>query len=694
VKYFKTLIIILALSIIGNCNLYANKKAFEIEDLYKLKTFSNFSINNGKDKLLLSVNSYKLEKGEKSSNIFILDLKSGEKKQLTFNKKSDFHPFFGNNGKTIYFLSTRKNGVQLWKMAVDGGEPQKITDFETGISHPILSPDENTLYFTSTVFPECGANCECNKKMAEKLNKGKTQGHLGKELLFRHWTSYRDWQYSHLFKMDLTSGKVQAITEGKSDYPTYGGTFELSPNGEEICVTVNFDKNAANSTNSDLLLINLKTGEKTNITKTNKAFDGNPKYSKDGKYIAFRMQKIPTYESDRFRLAIYDRKTKKIKVLTENLDNWVQSFEWDEHSQNIYFTVHEKGTTPVYKVNIQTNKIEKVLTHAFISKFLLTNNAIVYAHSSIGEPYEIWNYNLKANQKPKRLTFFNKKIEDTVDIRKGEQVWIKGANGQKIHCFIVKPHNFDPSKKYPLILNIHGGPQYQWADSFRGDWQIYPGKGYVVAFPNPHGSTGYGQEFTKAISCDYNGKVMKDIALVTDYLADLPYVDKDRIGAMGWSWGGYAMMFLEGNSDKYKALVAMMGIFDLNSMYLATEELWFTEWDNCGTPWENQNYYKAASPSSYVKNFKTPCLVITGERDYRVPYTQSIQFFTALQKMGVDSEIIIFSNDGHWPDTVKSMPVYYNAHLEWFHKYLGGGKAPYDTEKMLRNLQFDNENKK
>ena len=227
-----------------------------------------------------------------------------------------------------------------------------------------------------------------------------------------------------------------------------------------------------------------------------------------------------------------------------------------------------------------------------------------------------------------------------------------------------------------------------WADSFRGDWQVYPGAGYVVAFPNPHGSTGYGQRFTEAISKDWDGKVQTDVAAVTDALAALPYVDKDRMGAMGWSWGGYAMMWLEGHTTRFKALAAMMGVYDLPAMHGATEELWFPEWDLGGTPTAHKAAYDRMNPASYAPNFKTPCLVITGERDYRVPYTQSLEFFTDLQERGVPSRLLVFKNDGHWPDNLKSMPVYYNAHLEWFHRFLGGDPAPWSTEDLVRNLAF------
>ena len=263
-------------------------------------------------------------------------------------------------------------------------------------------------------------------------------------------------------------------------------------------------------------------------------------------------------------------------------------------------------------------------------------------------------------------------------------MWVEGADGAMIEVWVVKPHNFDPNKKYPLVVNVHGGPQMQWMDSFRADWQVYPGAGYVVAYPNPHGSTGYGQEFTTSISGDWGGKPYEDVIKVTEALAKLPYVDAERMGAMGWSYGGYFMNWLQGQKHPFKCLASMMGLYDLRSMWGATEELWFPNYDLKGQPW-NSELYKKWSPSEYVANFKTPALIITGERDYRVSYTQSLQYFSVLQTLGIPSRLIVFSNDGHWPSSLNSMPVYYNAHLEWFHTYLGGDPAPWDTHKMMNN---------
>ncbi len=668
-----------------------SKEPFSIDALYSIKSIGSLSLSPSGKKLAFVVTSHDYKKGKSNSDIYILNLKTKELKRLTFNKKGDFSPVWADE-HTLYFLSTRDGSPQLYRINTNGGEAEKLTDFYPYIS--AIKYRNGKIFFTSTVYPECLEDTKCNKTLDEKLKNGPVRAHYAKKLLYRHWASWRDWKCSHLFYYEIKNKKIAHITEGKLDYPSFslgGKEYDVSPEGNEIAVKIKDVPNPESSTNDDILLINIKTGKKENITKDNPAYDGAPVYSPSGRYIAYVTQKIPGYESDRFRIALYDRVKKKKEVLTEKLDNWAQSPVWSPDERYIYFKVQEKGNYNIYRYDLKKKIYKKILSHNAVYQLVAgKRNRLFYTRTSVGEPVEIYSYNTR--KRPLRLTFFNKEVENKYDIRPAEEHWVLSETGRKIHLFIVKPHNFKEGKKYPLILNIHGGPQQMWANSFRGDWQIYPGAGYIVAFANPTGSPGYGQRFVEEISGDYGGKVMKDIMSVVAYLEKLPYVDKERMGAMGWSWGGYAIMWLEGHTKKFKALAAMMGVYDLESMYGATEELWFPEWDNKGAPWENEKYYRWASPSSYVKNFKTPCLVITGEKDYRVPYTQSLQFFTALQKMNVPSELIVFINDGHWPSYVKSMPVYYNAHLEWFNKWLKGGKAPYKTEEMIRNLAYEKTN--
>jgi dipeptidyl aminopeptidase/acylaminoacyl peptidase len=400
------------------------------------------------------------------------------------------------------------------------------------------------------------------------------------------------------------------------------------------------------------------------------------------------MQKQPGYESDLFRIALFDRQAGTSRILTESFRNWIDDIEWSRDSKAIYFTGPVEGLNPIYRLDIGSGAITKLLADKTIDAFEFSPNEqrIFYIKRGIGEPAEIYRTSLHAGAQ-EQVTHINDAIVNEVDIRPAETMWVTGADGARIQVFLVKPHNFDPAKKYPIILNVHGGPQSQWADAFRGDWQVYPGAGYIVAFPNPHGSTGFGEDFTAQISGDWGGKVYEDLMKITDELEKLPYVDRDRMGAMGWSYGGYMMNWFEGHTTRYKAIASMMGIYDLRSFYGGTEESWFPEWDLKGRPW-NSDLYEKWSPSNFVKNFKTPCLVISGERDYRIPYTQSLQFFTALQKMDVPSRLIIYQNAGHWPSWYE-MALYYTAHLEWFNKYLGGGPPPWTTEQFLRNSVFN-----
>ena len=676
----------------------ADKRAFQIEDLYRLKGLSGLALSPDGKQLLFQLSTQDLRKAKRNSQVWLLEVATGQARQLTQAKASSHSPQWSKDGKTVFFESSREGGSQLWALDLDGGEARRLTSFEAGVGSPKLMPDGHRVVFQASVFPDALADGAKHKALEDKLEQGPVQAHLADSLLYRHWTEWRDFKFSHLFTAAF-EGKVEAITSGSQDYPADAASaspqsFDLSPDGKEVCVVTNLDPVPARSTNQDLFLISLEGDRRPRRITDNPAYDGDPKYSPDSRWIAYKLQRKPGCESDRFLLAVYDREKKVSRVLSEAIDNWVEAFHWSADSKALWFTVQEKGRWPLHRVELASGRIERMLEGHPIREFALApdQGSVIFAQSRIGEPVELWRYSF-ASKALKRLTAFNQAVADEVDFRPAEELWIPGAGGKRVHTFVVKPHGFDPAKKYPLILNVHGGPQMMWADTLRGDWQVYPGAGYVVAFPNPHGSTGYGQAYTDAISGDWDGKVITDIGMVADALAKLPYVDAERMGAMGWSWGGYAMMWLEGQKTRFKALAAMMGVYDLRSMHGATEELWFPEWDLGGTPWGNAAGYERMNPSSRVQAFKTPCLVITGERDYRVPYTQSLQFFTGLQAMGVPSRLLVFKNDGHWPDNLKSMPVYYNAHLEWFQKWLGGGPAPWSTEKMVRNLVFEADGK-
>lgn len=675
------------------CIMAGQKKAFTIEDLYSLKGISDPQISPDGKKIAFVVTENFLAEGKSNQDIWVMDSEGSGARKLTDHSSPDNHPRWSSDSKAVYFVSTRNNGPQLWKISTDSGVTSQVTDFPMGISDPIVSAKEDLVIFSSDLYPDCPIETDCNKLADSSSGSGPLQAHMADELLYRHWTEWKGGKRTHIIRYDPGTKKYDDLTPGDYDSPAWelgAQGFILSPDAKEICFVSNRDPNQAESTNKDIWLLSLVGNrELRNITADNKAYDGNPVYSPDGRYIAYKYQKVPGYEADRFSIALFERKSggEHLK-LTESFDNWVNDFVFSPDSKSIYFTAQVAGHVPLYRISLKQKSIAKVIDHKTIDAFTISEDGkrILFTRRSVGEPVEIWSCKTDGNDL-KVLTQINQEISEKVDIRPAEELWIPSPTGKKIHTFLVKPHGFDPAKKYPLILNVHGGPQSQWADAFRGDWQVYPGSGYIVAFPNPHGSTGYGQEFTSAISKDWSGKVYDDIMAVADSLEKIPWVDKERIGAMGWSYGGYMMMWMEGHTKRFKAIASMMGVYDLTAMHGATEELWFPEWDLGGAPWESDLYQKL-SPNNYVKNFQTPCLVITGERDYRVPYTQSLEFFTHLQKMKVPSRLIVFKNDGHWPSAVKSMPFYYNAHLDWFHRYLGGEPPPYDMNKMIRNQAY------
>ncbi len=672
----------------------AQKRAYTVADAFRARTVSNLQLSPDGNTLAFNVSTPNLKEHKTTTATYLLGKGQAEPAAMTADKASGAQ--WSADGKWIYYNGTvtrladdgkQEKTPQIFRRNVATGAVEQVTDYALGAAGAVLSPDGKLLAFTADVLP--GLHDPDGSQNAERLRKkqqGPVQGHIADALLFRHWTSYSDGRYTHIIVCDIEGKTYTDVTPGAHFAPPFGNEpgVAFSPDSKEVCFVSNHTKNIEANTNCDLFVVPVTGGEARCITAANEAWDGDPQYSPDGRYIAYRRQAVPGHESDRFRLCLYDRATGEHRVLTDDIDNWVDTYRWSADSRTIHFLVQERGYKTLYKTDVRSGRHSKVIEGKSITDFAVAPDGyIYYTYSTTGKPVAL--YGSKPGKAEQQLTHFNDQFEAEVDIRPSESIWVDAPDGSKIHCFVVKPHNFDPAKKYPLVINVHGGPQMQWQDNYRADWQVYPGAGYVVAYPNPHGSTGYGQEFTTAISGDWGGKPYDDVMAVTRALSELPYVDADRMGAMGWSYGGWFMNWLQGNEHPFKCLASMMGLFDLRSMWGTTEELWFPNFDLKGQPW-NSDLYKKFSPSEYVRNFKTPALVITGERDYRVSYNQSLQYFTTLQTLGIPSRLIVFDNDGHWPDTMTSMPVYYNAHLEWFHQWLGGAPAPYDTADMINNL--------
>ena len=658
----------------------AQKRAFTIPDLYRVQYAAGPTVS-AKGQLAYYVSSSDLKSQTSKTTLYI------DHQPLEGIK--GFAPQWSADGSKLYYSAVADDGLQVFAYDLKTRQSRQLTHYALGANGAVVSPDGNLIAFAAEVWPAIGgADGKANAEANERKAKAPVQAHLADKLLFRHWTDYTDGKFWHIIIYNIAKDTYTDVTPGEFHSPTFSPSgpegFTFSPDSKELCYLSNHDPHPEASTNADLWVVPVEGGTARNLTADNKAWDGSPQYSPDGRYIAYRFQTVPGYESDRFRLAVIDRRTGAKTVLTEAFDNWVDAYKWTPDSKAICFLGEERGYEPLFKVTLANKKIEKIVGDRAIGSFDLDGKGnFYYTYSSTGKPTALYSATpSRKGLRERQLTHFNDALEQEVDIRPAEELWVEGANGDSVEVFVVKPHGFEPGKKYPLVINVHGGPQMQWMNSFRGDWQVYPGAGYVVAYPNPHGSTGYGQQFCRDISQDWGGKPFVDVMRVTDALARLDYVDSTRMAAMGWSYGGFFMNWLQGHTKRFKCLASMMGLYDMPSMWGTTEELWFPNFEMDGQPW-NSDLYQKWSPSNYVRNFATPTLIITGERDYRVSYTQSLQYFSTLQTLGIPSRLIVFKNDGHWPSTLRSMPLYYNAHLEWFHKYLGGAPAPWKSEDMV-----------
>jgi dipeptidyl aminopeptidase/acylaminoacyl peptidase len=671
------------------------KRAFEVADVYRVQQVGAPALSPDGTRIAFQVRRTDLAADKSWCEIWLMNADGSEARRMTQGEHQDTSPQFTPDGGSILFTSTRSGASQVHVMPIDGGEPRQLTRFPGGVSDPAQSPDGRWLAVSAEVYPELAFD-----DPGQAAQEGKLEVHVADELLYRHWTSWRDGRATHVLLVDAKTGDVvKDMTPGPFDAPTFslGGErgYTFSPDSKELCFVSNHDPKPAESTNTDLWVVPVEGAitatTAKNLTDANDGWDGAPLYSPDGRHIAYVSQATPGYESDLRRLAVLERATGKTRYLTsrDGFDDWVGELTWDGDDA-LVFGADQEGRNPIYRIALAGGEPVRLHAHDQIDHWELSPDGarFVYAARSVGKPHELYAVGTRGGA-PVQLTRFNAALEAEVDIRPAEELWVDGEDGTRIHVFLVKPHGFDPAQRYPLILNVHGGPQQQWTDAFRGDWQVYPGAGYVVAFANPTGSNGYGQPFCDAIRHDYGGRVYRDLMRVTDELEQLPFVDPERMGAMGWSFGGYMMMWMQGQTDRFACQAAMMGIFDLDSFYGATEELWFPERD-LGIPWEDTENYARWSPSNFVESFATPALVITGELDYRCPYTQSLGYFTALQKRGIPSRLIVYPNAGHWPSW-REMAFYYNAHLDWFHRWLGGAPAPHDVKAYQRNKGWPEE---
>lgn len=625
----------------------------------------------------------------RTTQIYLVATRGGAIRQLTNDKASSSQPRWSPDGKRLAFISARDGAPQIWvlEMAADGaaGAPKRVSNVALGADNPVWSPDGRMLAFTSEVYPECDGD-DCNRQRDEAASQSKVKAKIADRLLFRHWNFWREGKRSHIFIVDSTGGTARDLTPGDFDAPPFslGGPtdYAFSPDSKELVYARNTDKDEAFSTNADLFVVAVTGGEAKRLTGDNRGADLSPQYSPDGRYIAYRSQSRYGFEADRWRLMLYDRESGQSRPVSNQIDNYIESFVFAPDGKKVYVGVGERGRHPVYEMTLSGTSLRKILDEATNDDLKVSRDGreIVFTRNSLTSPVEIFRASADGNGVT-AITAVNEKALATYQLKPAEEVNWEGAGGAKIHGWLVKPANFEAAKKYPLVVLIHGGPQGAWNDAWSYRWnpQVFAAAGYVVLMPNPRGSTGYGQAFIDEISGDWGGKVYTDIMNGVALLASAPYVDKERVGAAGGSYGGYMVNWILGHNDdqrvKFKALVSHAGVFNLTSMYGATEELWFTDWEFKGRPWTNPAMYEKWSPHKFVANFKTPTLVVHGELDYRVPVTEGLQLFTALQVQNVPSRLLYYPDEGHWILKPQNSALWYDTVLGWFDTYLKARSA-------------------
>ena len=700
------------------------KHPFTFEDMMKLKRVGEPVPSPDGKWVLFAAVDVDLAANKKTSHIWIVPLAGGPERVLIADQDGD-RPRWAPDGKRFAFLSNKEGGSQVWIADFDGAAAAvkgvyKLTSIATEAGGELWSPDGKNILFTSDVYPQCVGtpkevdNCNGTKLYAARDSKVKAQ--IFDRLLYRHWNAYKEGRRSHIFvnpvlfdtlpptkAFSFEEAGWRDLTPGEYDAPPFslGGQddYAFSPDGLEICYTSNHDKVEATSTNNDLWIVPVNGGAAKNITADNPASDSTPLYSPDGKYISYRAQQRPGYESDRFRLMLYDRKTGEKNraesfLAGGDFDRWVGTFAWTPDSSKIFFTAEEAGNSYIYELPVYFNGMALIteVVGGFNDDLTVApgGSRILFTRMSVAFPNEIYGATLGAATcrdipasqyespacwlfKAEPLTHVNDSVLSQVAMSPLDPFWFTGVHGDKVEGFLVKPPNFDATKKYPVKFLIHGGPEGAWDDdwSYRWNPELFAANGYVVIMINFHGSTGYGQKFVESISGDWGGAPFEDLMKGLDYAEKTyPFIDKDRECALGASYGGYMANWVLGHTDRFKCIVSHDGMFNSVSAWGTTEELWFNNWEFKGTPYTNPEMYEKWSPRNAAKNFKTPTLVIHGQLDYRLDVSEGFQLFDTLQVMGVPSKMLYFPDEGHWVLKPQNSQLWYKTVLGWLDQYV------------------------
>jgi dipeptidyl aminopeptidase/acylaminoacyl peptidase len=703
------------------------KHPMTFEDMMKMKRLGETAVSPDGKWLAYSVTTVNLDQNSKTTEWWLQAIAGGEPQKLTVGQPGDSGVEFAPDGHSVLFLSGRDGGQQIWRADFDAAtgsasNAKKLTSIATDADNAKWSPDGKSIVFTSAVYPDCPAittadfdtGNKCNADRDAALSASKVKARIFTHLLYRHWDHYTNDKRSHLFLLSVEAGKMRDLTPNDThdvppDYPTdsLGCGCAFSPDGKELAITENNDPVRAISTNADIFTLDLTNpAAKPVKVSTSPGGDFSPAYSPDGKYLAWRSQARASYESDKFRLMLYDREAKTTKNLLPKFDRWVEEFAWASDSKAIYFVSENRSNAPVFVLELlgQPREYPEEFDLNFASKPVMNGTysglhslpngtSLVMTRMAVDSPgevnlldthmvghtahtmpitSEIISLPMGGTRTP--LTHLNDALLSQLDLPKMESFWFTAKDTTKLQGFIIRPPGFDAAKKYPVKFLMHGGPQGAWGDSWSYRWnaELFAANGYVVVMINPRGSTGYGQAIVDGVNGDWGGKPFTDLMEGLDYAEQhYSFIDKDRECALGASYGGYMANWVLGHTARFKCIVSHDGMFNPESAYGTTEELWFNEWEFKGKPWDyygkpdSENPFRKWAPMLSAKNFKTPTLVIHGQLDYRLDVSEGFQLFDTLQRLGVPSKMLYFPDEGHWVLKPQNSQLWYKTVNDW-----------------------------
>jgi dipeptidyl aminopeptidase/acylaminoacyl peptidase len=681
----KLRLLMLGTALAATTGAMAAPRGFTIDDLVSMERVGSPAVSPDATRVVYTVRSTDLSKNRGHTELWMVDLRAAKPapQRLTNSSASNSDPEWSPSGDAVYFLSSRSGSSQVWRLPVNGGEATKVTDLPLDVETFRVSPAGDRLAMSLAVFRDC-ADLACTKDRLDAKDKNKASGRVYERLFVRHWDTWSDGRNSVLYSAPIdATGRVSGAAVSLSgsldaDVPSkpFGDheEYRFSPDGKTIVFSARIaGKTEAWSTNFDLFTVPATGGEAPrNLTHDNNAWDTKGVYSPDGRTLAYLAMSRPGFEADRFHVVLMDIATGKKRNIAENWDRSPGAIQWTADGRALIADAENIGQHRLFSIDVASGKVTPLTDKGAIGAFDVRRDTVAYTQANLASGAQL--FKLKLGGTPQQLTSQN--AERLADVRFGEyeQFSFKGANGDTVYGHVMKPWNAVPGAKYPVAFLVHGGPQGSFGNgwSYRWNPQVYAGAGYATVFIDFHGSTGYGQKFTDAISGDWGGKPLEDLKKgLAAAAAKYPWLDTGKSCALGASYGGYMMNWIEGNwADGFKCIVNHDGVFDARGMAYSTEEQWFTDWENGGAYFRVPENHERFNPVHHVNKWKTPMLVVQGDLDFRIPTAQGLSTFTALQRRGIESKLLVFPDENHWVLKPANSVLWHHTVLGWLDQHL------------------------